>query len=244
LDELSVKHAYFTRQGGISPKPWDSLNVGLGQDDPLRVYKNRMIAINSINHDPKSIFDVWQVHSNKVICVSAPRGEEEEHQKADGILTNNPSVTLFMRFADCVPILLFDPRLKVVGIIHAGWQGTIKKIVITAVEKMKTVYHSKSSDLIACLGPSIGPDHYEIGHNVEHQVKLVFGSKADCVLINKKEKKHFDLWEANRILLESAGVGQVIASGICTACNTDDWFSHRRENGQTGRFGALITLDY
>jgi YfiH family protein len=243
LDEFGVKHGYFTRHGGISPKPWDSLNVGLGQDDPRRVHENRLIAFNSVGRDPSSIFDVWQVHTSNVICVSAPKRRDEDYQMADGILTNNPSVTLFMRFADCVPVLLFDPMNYVVGLAHAGWQGTLKNIVLSAVEKMKTVYHSNSEDLIVCLGPSIGPDHYAIGDEVEHRVKMVFGSDAEQVLVMNKGNKHFDLWQANRLLLERVGVSQVVNSGICTACNVGDWFSHRQENGQTGRFGAFIALN-
>jgi YfiH family protein len=242
LSEFDIIHAYFTRHGGISPKPWASLNVGLGQDDPRRVNKNRILAFTSIGREPKSIYDVWQVHGNKVICVNAPKESNVEHQKADGILTNNPEVTLFMRFADCVPILLFDPLKNVIGIIHSGWQGTIKKIVVSGVEKMIEVYDSEPSDIIACFGPSICPDHYEIGQNVEDQVKLVFRSYIESVLINKDHKKHFDLWAANRILLESVGVHQVDTSRICTACNNSDWFSHRKEKGQTGRFGALLAL--
>jgi hypothetical protein len=242
LDRYGVEHGYFTRHGGISPKPWDSLNVGLGQDDPRNVHENRRIAFSSVGRDPRSVYDVWQVHSSKVICVSAPREVGKEYQKADGILTNNSSITLFMRFADCVPILLFDPSKRIVGIVHAGWQGTLKNIVSAAVARMRKVYQSENSDIIACLGPSIGPDHYEIGEVVENQVKLVFGSSSGHVLVRKGDRIHFDLWRANQILLESAGVNQVFVSGICTACNVDDWYSHRKENGQTGRFGAFIAL--
>ena len=243
LDEYGVKHGYFTRHGGISPKPWDSLNVGLGHDDPRNVYENRRLAFSSVGRDPRSIYDVYQVHSSDVICVNVPKESGQEYQKADGILTNNTSVTLFMRFADCVPILLFDPSKRIVGIVHAGWQGTIMNIVSVAVEEMRKVYQSATSDIIACLGPSIGPDHYEIGEVVEKQVKFVFGSNSNHVLIRNADKLHFNLWKANQILLEMAGVNQVVVSGICTACNIEDWYSHRKENGQTGRFGAFIALN-
>jgi len=243
LDGYGVKHAYYMRHGGVSPKPWQSLNVGLGQDDPEHVSENRLRAFRSVDLDPASIFEVWQVHSKEVVCTNAARGAEEDYQKADGIITDNSAITLFMRFADCVPILLFDPRLKIVGILHAGWQGTLKKIAWSAINKMKMVYHSKPSDIIAAIGPSIGPDHYVVGDDVAHQIRDVFGSQTKYTLHTRNGKKYFDLWKANIILLEGAGISQIEMSGICTACNVVDWFSHRQERGRTGRFGAFITLD-
>ena len=243
LDGYGVKHAYFMRHGGVSPKPWRSLNMGLGQDIPERVSENRLRAFRSVNLDPASMFDVWQVHSKEVICIEAIRKADENYQKADGILTDNPAITLFMRFADCVPILLFDPRLKVIGILHAGWQGTLKKISSSAIKKMINVYHSEPSDIIAAIGPSIGPDHYEVGDDVAQEVKTVFGSQTKNILNNRDGKIFFDLWNANIILIKESGVTLTEVSGICTACNVDDWFSHRQERGRTGRFGAFISLN-
>jgi len=243
LDGYGVKHAYFLRHGGVSPKPWQSLNVGLGQDSPERVSENRLRAFRSVNLDPASIFDVWQVHSNEVVCTNGARGAEEDFQKADGIITNNPGTTLFMRYGDCVPILLFDPKLNIVGILHAGWQGTLKKIVWSAINKLKVVYHSQPSDIIAAIGPSIGPDHYVVGEDVADKIREVFGSKTKYTLHNRDTKTFFDLWNANTILLEEAGVSQIEVSGICTACHVVDWFSHRQEGGRTGRFGAFIALN-
>ena len=243
LDGYGVKHAYFMRHGGVSPKPWQSLNVGLGQDDPERVTENRLRAFRSIDLDPASIFDVWQVHSKKVVCTNAARRAGDDYQKADGILTDNASITLFMRFADCVPILLFDPRLKVVGILHAGWQGTLNKIVLSAINKLNLAYHSKPSDIIAAIGPSIGPDHYVVGDDVADQIRNVFGSQTKYILQNRNGKTFFDLWNSNRMLLKEAGVSQIEVSGLCTACHVVDWFSHRQERGRTGRFGAFISLN-
>ncbi len=243
FDSLAVRHAVFTRRGGVSPYPWDSLNVGgtVG-DDIERVRRNRMLAFETLGCNPASIFDVWQVHSADVVCADAPRRPDEPYQKADIILTDAPHVTLFMRFADCVPILLHDPRKNVIGVAHAGWQGTVADVAGAAVNAMRARYGSNPADILACIGPSIGPDHYEIGEDVIVQVERTFGEDALLMLPRHGGRVHFDLWKANHSLLERAGVRRIELAGICTACHTDDWFSHRAERGKTGRFGALIAL--
>lgn len=243
FDSLAVKHAVFTRHGGISPEPWGSLNVGgtVG-DDMGRVRQNRILSFQAMGCAPDSIFDVWQVHSADVVCANAPRPIDESYRQADIILTDKADVTLFMRFADCVPLVLHDPRLGVIGIAHAGWMGTLRDVATASVAAMKKNYGSNPADIIVGVGPSIGPDHYEIGADVIIQVMQKFGEQSEQVLKSHNGKIHFNLWEANRMLLERAGVHQVEISGICTACNTMDWFSHRAEKGRTGRFGALVSL--
>jgi hypothetical protein len=227
----------------VSPAPWEALNVGgtVG-DDPQRVQKNRSRMLKVFNRPIDSLFDVWQVHSAEVVCTDRPRPAGTAHLRADAILTDTPGLTLFMRFADCVPILLHDPHRKVVGLVHAGWQGTVKQIVRIAVEVMQAKYHSAPDDIHAGIGPSIGAHHYEIGPEVASQVRGVFGEDAAGLLPAQNGSVHFDLWEANRLLLERAGVRKVQISGVCTACHVEDWYSHRAEKGKTGRFGVLISL--
>ena len=243
FESLEVRHAVFTRHGGTSPDPWDSLNVGGSVGDVIEnVRKNRMLSFEALGCKPDSIFDVWQVHSADAICADIPRKMDEPYQKADIILTDKPEVTLFMRFADCVPILVHDPLKHVVGVAHAGWMGTVRDVAGATVNTMCERYGSKPSDIVACIGPSIGPDHYEVGQDVIMQVEQTFGNDADLVLQPNHGGIHFDLWKANQYLLEQAGVHQIEQAGICTACHTDDWYSHRAEKGMTGRFGALISL--
>jgi YfiH family protein len=243
FDHPDVRHAVFTRRGGYSPKPWDSLNMGamLG-DDVERVIKNRKLAFQVIGRDPNSIHDLWQIHGAEIICVDSPRTNGKPHIKADGLLTDNPEVTLFLRFADCVPILLYDPIKKVVGLVHAGWQGTVNKIAKEAISSMVNQYGSQPADILAGIGPSISCKNYPIGAEVVDQVHTAFGDESDKVLFIKGTRTHFDLWEANRILLSRAGLHEIEIANICTADNLNDWFSHRGEEGRTGRFGALIGL--
>ena len=238
-----VKQAVFTRQGGVSPAPWNSLNVGgtVG-DDANRVRENRARSFATLGRNFHSLFDVWQVHSADVVYADAPRPPEVDHHKADIIFTDNPEVTLYMRFADCVPILLYDPKKGVVGIAHAGWMGTIRGASISAVRAMIEHYGSQPGNIMAAIGPSIGVDHYEVGLEVISQVKQAFGKDANRLIEFRDGRTYLDLWAANRVQLENSGVGQIEIAGLCTACHLDDWFSHRAEKGRTGRFGALIAL--
>jgi polyphenol oxidase len=239
----NVTQGVFTRRGGVSPRPWDSLNVGgsIG-DDISHVRENRIRSFKALGRAPESIHDVWQVHSVDVVYADAPRALDTPYQKADILLTDNAAVTLYMRFADCTPIMLYDPKKRAIGIVHSGWLGTVRGAARAAVVAMQERYDSNPDDILGAIGPAIGPDHYEIGEDVIAQVKRAFGKDARALLPAHGESTHFDLWNANRLLLEAAGVKKIEIAGICTACHTDDWFSHRGEKGKTGRFGALIAL--
>lgn len=243
MDDNKVMHGIFTRKGGISPRPWASLNLGgtVG-DSRENVIENRRRIYQAMGKPVESIFDVWQIHSADVICTDEPRPLNAPHKKADAILTNNPEITLFMRFADCVPILLHDPVKNVIGIVHAGWMGTVKKIAARAVQTMRQRYNSNISDILAGIGPSIGPDHYQVGLDVIDQVKIAFGSQAEELVTVKNGRGYLDLWRANETLLQKEGVGNIEISRLCTACDVSRWYSHRAENGKTGRFGAFISL--
>ena len=160
LDDQPILQAVFTRRGGISPMPWSALNLGgtVG-DDPQRVLENRRRAFDALGLGMDSLYDVWQVHSADVVCTDRPRPPEMRHLQADAILTDTPGVTLFMRFADCVPVLLYDPHRRVVGLVHAGWQGTVKRVISATIQTMQARYQSNPQDILAGIGPSIGQHH-------------------------------------------------------------------------------------
>lgn len=243
LDKLKVLNRIYTRRGGVSPQPWASLNLGgMNGDSRENVIENRRRIFENIGRSPESIFDVWQVHGTEVIQATRPRPLNEEHQKADIILSDRPDLTLFMRFADCVPIFLCDPKRKVIGLVHAGWMGTVNRAAAVAVMRMCEVYHSIPDDIVAVIGPSIGPDHYEVGVDVIERVKSVFGDETRQVVSTTNECSMLNLWRSNELILQSVGVKHIEVAEICTACHTEDWFSHRQEKGLTGRFGALIAL--
>lgn len=243
LDVAGVVQAVFTRRGGISPEPWAGLNVGgtVG-DQAERVAENRKRSFKAVDRDPNSLFDVWQVHGREVERADMPRPPHAPHRMADAILTEKPEVTLFMRFADCTPVLLVDPVRRAVGMVHAGWKGTVQRVAAAAVEALRDAYGSRPENLLAAIGPSIGAHHYEVGLEVVNEARVAFGDDASGLFQIEDGRTIFDMWAANRLVLEQAGVREIETAGLCTACHLDDWYSHRAEQGRTGRFGALIAL--
>jgi YfiH family protein len=241
LEGESITHAVFTREGGVSKGHWMSLNVGLTVgDDPDLVAENRRLSFQTVNRSLETLSDSWLEHGTEVF----PRPLDQQYPpKADIILTDKPEVTLFMRYADCAPILLFDPVKRVVGLAHSGWKGTVKKVGGVAVETMQARFGSNPADILAAIGPTIGPKQYEIGSDTAEMVRSAFGQDSRKVLPRFNHSVHFDLWETNRMVLEQAGVGQIELAGICTAENSQDWFSHRASKGKTGRFGVLLGLN-
>lgn len=238
-----IFHAVFTRHGGVSQAPFESLNTGgtVG-DDPVAVLENHRRIYEATGFDYFSRFDVWQVHGDKILCADAPRDPDSPHQKADGILTQNSGLTLFMRFADCVPILLFDPVKRVIGIVHAGWQGTAKLIGMKAIGKMTECFGSKPEDIFAGIGPSICQRCYPVGAEVYDAFMDAYGEAGEQYFMDIQGSRHLNLWAANRNTLRSAGVNQIEVSGLCTACQLGDWYSHRAEDGRTGRFAVMMAL--
>ncbi|MGD2027340.1 MAG: polyphenol oxidase family protein [Anaerolineales bacterium] len=245
LNDEKITHAVFTRQGGESQGSWSSLNVGktVG-DDPIVVDRNVEISFETVGRTLSTKSDSWLVHGRDVVVYDQPRPADQAlPPKADIILTDNPAVSLFMRYADCVPVLLVDPVRRAIGLVHAGWKGTVLRAAQRAVEAMGARYGTRPGDLLAAIGPSIGPERYEIGPEVAAQVREAFGAAADGLLPRFGQSTHLDLWQANLLTLEQAGVRQIELAGLCTATHTEDWYSHRAENGKTGRFGVLLALE-
>lgn len=216
-----------------------SISVG---DSRASVAENRIRAFQALGRPPESVADVWQVHSADVLVAEKPRDLSVDAPKADILITNSPYVTLFQRFADCVPILLVDPKRRALGLVHAGWRGTLQKASAVAVRAMQERYGSRPQDIQAGIGPSISPQKYEIGPEVAEQTRRAFSQAWPTLLWEVAGRTHLDLWAANAEALREVGVTQIEVSGLCTASQTQDFFSHRGERGQTGRFGALIGL--
>ncbi|MEK7278787.1 MAG: peptidoglycan editing factor PgeF [Chloroflexota bacterium] len=233
-------HAVFAREGGVSPHPYESLNLSISTGDSMdNARANRRRAYEAVGLPFESMADVWQIHSADTVRFDAPRPDREV--KADGLITDRAGVSLFQRFADCVPILFYDPKHRALGMAHSGWRGTVNRAAASPVKAMAEAYGTRPADLMVGIGPAIGPDHYEVGPEVIAAARSAF-PEADGLLIEREGKTHFDLWAANEHVLREAGVEQIEIAGMCTACHTDLFFSHRAEGGQTGRFGAVIAL--
>jgi hypothetical protein len=148
-----------------------------------------------------------------------------------------------MRFADCVPIFFYDPIHRAIGLAHSGWLGTVRRVPVAAIQAMAEEFGTHPNDLIAGIGPAIGPDHYPIGSEVVERVREAFGANADDHLEIRDGEVYLNLWSANRDLMAREGVKSVEVAELCTACHLEDWYSHRGEGRITGRFGAMIALN-
>lgn len=240
----NLRHGVFTRKGGVSAAPWDSLNMGgnVG-DDPSAVQCNheRMYAAAGVNG--ARVCSVWQVHSADVLVVNGPVRNRRWIALADSMVTDRTDTPLTMRFADCTPLLFHDPAKGVIGMAHAGWRGTVSGVGANTVRTMVQAYGCNPHDILACIGPSIGPARYQVGDEVVDAVQARFGTTDGLIRRDPADgTAYLDLWAANKLDLQRAGVEQIEVAGICTAEHTDEFFSHRAEKGRTGRFGAVLSL--
>lgn len=239
-----LKHGIFTRHGGVSVAPWASLNLGgnVG-DDPAAVRQNHDRMYAALRLDSSRACTVWQVHSADTVLANGPVRGRRWLALADGMITDQLDTPLAMRFADCTPLLFYDPAQGVIGIAHAGWRGTAQGIGANTVRAMVQAYGCKPSNIQAGIGPSIGPRRYQVGEEVVAAVQAHFGTTDGLIRRDPADgTAYLDLWEANRRDLQCAGVEQIEVAGICTAERTNEFFSHRAEQGRTGRFGAVLSL--
>lgn len=260
FDNLSayteVVHGVFARVGGVSKAPFASLNASLAvEDDREAVIANRELLCQSLSVPYSSLTMTKQVHGTVVTTISDPHlapsslagqpGEQHDAlPTADAMITSLRGRTLMMTFADCVPLLFYDPVNHAVGIAHGGWRGTVDKIVERTVEALIGEFNSSPSTLVAAIGPSIGPCCYEVGEQVITAVRASFPNPEGLLLQGPNGSFHFDLWEANRRQMLGVGVppSQIEVASICTADHTVAFFSHRAERGRTGRFAVAIGL--
>jgi hypothetical protein len=199
---------------------------------------------------PYPVIQGHQVHGSRVAVVDRPGMTREELEGYDAFVTALPGVAIGVRTADCVPVLLYDPVKKAVAAVHAGWRGTVLNIVLAAIEALRQEYGSSPSDLKAVIGPSIGPDSFQVGEEVAERFKEagfpmdeIWSFRGDGDGTPMSGGHHIDLWKANKWLLEQAGVpsGNIQIAGIDTY-TTEAFFSARREGIQCGRIINAVKL--
>ncbi|MDA8216176.1 MAG: peptidoglycan editing factor PgeF [Dehalococcoidales bacterium] len=244
-------HAVSGRQGGVSERHFRSLNLSTAVPDRQEaVFENRRRLAVALGIDPERLLKPGQVHGTECLVVGRAEitaglpGLADSPLVADGLLTAEPDLYLFMTFADCVPVLLCDPVRRVVGLVHAGWKGTVAGAARHALQTAAEVFGCRPQDVLVGVGPSIGPDQYEVGEDVAKAARRAFPRAKGLVDYRENGKAHLDLWRANAYQLEQLGVpgANIEISGLCTASHTDLFFSHRAEKGNTGRLGAVIGL--
>ena len=244
LEWGGLAHGIFTRHGGVSESQWTSLNVGGSNgDNAAAVAENhrRMYRAADVNGD--NAVTTWLVHSVETVDLERPPNGNWQLPKADAIITRLTSVPLVMRFADCVPILLYDPATPAIGLGHAGWRGTVRGMAGKMVEAMRHSFSSNPSDIEAVIGPAISQRNYQVGDEVVAAALSHYGCDSELVWRDPTEgSSYLDLWLANQLDLERSGVRKIKVLRICTYDKVADFYSHRAENGQTGRFGVVISL--
>ncbi|MBW2070180.1 MAG: peptidoglycan editing factor PgeF [Deltaproteobacteria bacterium] len=229
-------HAIFTRLGGVSPPPFDSLNVGYNTGDKAANVRQNLARITMVTGSSRLLFS-RQVHGSNIMIVNmSPQIDPElpsPYHGYDGFICPLPNVVLLVKIADCQAVLLFDRQQRVAALLHVGWRGNVDNIAAKAVHLMVHHYHSRPQEILAAIGPSLGPccaefrqwRDYFPGHFREFET----------------EENHFDLWALSRQQLLDAGLvaEHIEIAGLCTKCHTDIFFSYRGE-GETGRFAAAL----
>lgn len=223
-------------------------NMSFRRNKKNRVISNRKKFLDQLGIDLEKIVAMKLIHSNKVFsvnnfnCNKGTFNEKKWIKDVDGLITDVPGIFLFATYADCLPIFIFDPKRKVVGLLHVGWRGAIKSLCQKTLEKLKREFSSNPTDLVVFVGPSIHSCCFEVKHDVESQFREnEFGEKG---LIKKSGRTFIDLQKVVLLQLISQGIldENVEISPLCTACNTDTFYSHRVKSSKRGAMGAVIGL--
>jgi len=252
-DSDRVVHAFSTRQGGVSLAPYATLNLGASVgDDPTAVEENRRRFFGTFGVESSQVVRVKQVHGEGVLTVTedlvSRRGFPgvllDERYEYDALVTNLPGLPLVVSTADCLPLLIHDPVRGAVAAVHAGWRSTAKRIAARALGAMATAYGTDPKDCRVAIGPGIRGCCYEVGDEVTKAMAVALPTWEAHAEGTRPNHWRLDLAGVNRALLEAAGVRarRIADVGLCTACRTDLFFSHRAEKARTGRMMNLILL--
>lgn len=246
LAGLPVTAHVATRHGGVSPAPWDSLNFSVRRGDTLEnVRENRRLLGRATGYDPARAIYCEQVHGTGIAKVDATAAGTIQ-QGCDGLTTDVVGLPLGLVFADCVPVLIYDRERHVLGMVHAGWRGTVNGAVGALLWALQAGYDCRPQEMVAAIGPSIGPASYEVGREVYNLARAHLpDAEALFAWPNGSDANpFFDLWRANAAQLEAGGIpaSQIEVAGIDTAGHSDDFFSHRASQGRCGLFTMVAWL--
>lgn len=244
----NVRHAFFTRRGGVSEGIYASLNGGFGSgDDPAHVARNRALMAEQIGVEPENLVSLHQIHSATIVTATAP-WTREARPRADGMVTRTPHLALAILTADCGPVLFADHASGVVGACHAGWGGALGGVLEATVDAMVALGAEREA-IVAVLGPTIGPDAYEVGP--EFKARFLGADPANEGFFAPAAREGhamFDLPSYIVARLEGTGIGEVENIGLCTYSDEERFFSYRRttHRGEPdyGRQVSVIALTH
>lgn len=242
-----ITHAFCTRWGGGSEGKFANLNFSLQEGDrEASVSRNWAIVASSFSLSVEKFFVANQVHSDGMLVIDndVPYLAGNQPLNFDAIISDRSNLAIGILTADCVPIFLVDRKKRVIGVVHAGWKGTSLKIAAKAVDTFVKRFSSSTTDIIAVIGPAIGCCCYQVDGVVFEAMRGDESRESFFSECNEKGRWMFDLPLANRLQIQNAGVPSenISLAGICTSCHVDDFFSHRREMGKTGRQLSFIML--
>ena len=249
-EELSapgfVTHAFCTRRGGVSRGPCNNLNVGDHVEDGEENVLQNLNLVQEIFAIPDGrLILLKQVHGDQVRVLDSDGPLPEGLPESDGLVTDRPGVALGIRTADCVPVLFADRARRVIGAAHAGWRGTALGIAVRMVETFAGRFSSRPEDILAVIGPAIGPCCYQVDAPVFAAFSATPGAERFFRRCPEKDRWMVDLALANRLQIRETGVPSenIFSAGLCTACRQELFFSHRAAGGHTGRQISLIMLN-
>jgi YfiH family protein len=242
-----LTHAFCTRHGGVSEGNFVNLNFSSTEGDSKKnVRINWRNLSEAFNIDVKRFFVVNQVHGEEILTVDRPLAEFiiPDSPQFDAIITDQPGVAIGIKTADCVPIFFVDRVKLIIAVVHAGWRGTSLSIAAKVVETLTTGFTCRADDIIAAIGPAIGPCCYQVDEPVFNAMRGHKGWESFFSPTPEKGKWMLDLSLANKIQIISKGIldRNIFTADYCTCCNRDIFYSHRGEGGNTGRQLNFIML--
>ena len=246
-----IHHAFSTRMGGVSQNEYASMNLNFGRGDPdENVTENFRRFCHAAGFDFNTLVASSQDHHTCIRRVTAENygtgiWKPKDMQSVDGLITDRPNVTLVTYYADCVPLFFLDPENRAIGLAHAGWRGTVAQIGEKTVKAMIREFGSNPQNLVAAIGPSIGPCCFEVGTPVYDEFMTLVKLHPQEFIVEKGGGKYMvDLWEANRRILFNAGIPaeNITVAHLCTECNADWLYSHRASGGRRGGLAAMMCI--
>lgn len=240
--EQGLEHCFTTKNEGTSLNQYYSLNLGYNTGDLKKnIDKNYSIVLDKVFKSKKIIRGI-QTHSDNIKIID--NSEDIEHNvydNIDGFITDKKNIVLSTTYADCVPIFFYDKSKKIIGISHSGWKGTYKKISQNIIKNMVEIFNSSLEDIIVGIGPSIGENSYEVGEELLEKFSNI--GLEDC-FTRKNGNLYFNIKEANKKIVLSAGISEenIEMSHNCTFNQKDEFYSYRRDKGDTGRMAGMIML--
>ena len=248
LQHPAIRHGFSTRTGGVSPTPWDSLNLAMGRgDSPQHVEENFRRFCSLVGTDYRRVVLSKQTHDSNIRLVTeqdAGKGlwVPRDYDSVDALICREPGLSLVVFSADCGIILLHDPVCRAVGAVHAGWRGVAAGLVFRTVLRMQQEFGCDPANITAAMGPSIGPCCFETDDDVPAAMRAALGDEVEPYMVFRGTKWHIDLKAINAHWLRRAGVTRIDICNDCTACHPELYWSHRKMGNARGGQVAMIAL--